>query len=144
MSFAKSRKDGAPPPTYSDNLKSVVGRLYEAILAQDLGALELLLSPNFTYRTLDGHMSRTEYLAMQKASLSGAEAWNIECISMTAEEDRVTDEVEISFRMDGKQFVGRFCSVCIFDDDLLYEMRSYGGVVPESELSGNQPSWSRA
>jgi len=119
-------------------------RLYEAILAQDLGALEFLLSPNFTYRTLNGHMSRTEYLAMQKASLAGAEARNIECISMTAEEDRVADEVEISFPMDGKQFVGRYCSICIFDGDLVYEMRSFGGIVPESELSGDQPSWNRA
>lgn len=130
--------------TYSNNLKSVIGRLYQAILSQDLRALELLLSPNFTYRTLDGHLSRTEYLAMHEASLAGADAWNIECISLTADGDRLADEVEVSFRLNGQRFVGRYCSICIFEDNLLYEMRTYGGVAPESEFDGYSSSWDRA
>ena len=144
MSTRKGAKAVGARAQPKRDLKSLVERLYDAILKADFVAMDKLLSPNFTYRTADGHLSRLEYMAMHEASRVGTSDWRIEAISMTVQDDRAVDEVEISFTLDGKRFAGRYCSVCVFEDNQLYEMRSYGGVIPESETTGYRPIWNRA
>jgi ketosteroid isomerase-like protein len=144
MTAKKSMDVIAAFPNSMRTPKSIVRQFYQAIIAQDFQAMDSLLSPNFTYVSPDGRLSRIEFQTMLRASLEGTALVKRRSISVTAEEDRVVDEIEFSFEMDGREFVGRYCSVCVFEDGLLYELRTYGGVTHENNSDGYQPVWQRA